>query len=167
MTRTRLIIAIVAALAVPGIDAGPCKASSSSALSTETSTTISSQTTTSATATTTAGPDCTLFDPKPAQAICGQLGFPPGNIIASREDVELDECAEACQQTTDCLTFSFSGGNCILYTDSGLKMRNLPRTVGPPWYEMECWDCDGTPTTTASVTTATSTSSSITTIVPP
>ncbi|KAL6403666.1 hypothetical protein AUP68_13033 [Ilyonectria robusta] len=127
----RLIPAVLVALALPGINAGPCKVPT-------TTTTSTSATTTPSTA-----PSCTAYTAAPYGAVCGGEGPPPGNppTIATLNLPTSEECAYACYQTA-CSKFGFTTGNCILYGErQEQRLVRLARTVCPPYYDLACFDC--------------------------
>ncbi|KAH8737616.1 hypothetical protein BGZ61DRAFT_471036 [Ilyonectria robusta] len=149
----RLIPAVLVALALPGINAGPCKVPT-------TTTTSTSATTTPSTA-----PSCTAYTAAPYGAVCGGEGPPPGNppTIATLNLPTSEECAYACYQTA-CSKFGFTTGNCILYGErQEQRLVRLARTVCPPYYDLACFDCSGTSMSTAPGSTTTTTGSTPTT----
>ncbi|KAI5458296.1 hypothetical protein BGZ63DRAFT_393062 [Mariannaea sp. PMI_226] len=151
MPSQKLLVVALATLVAPFVNAGPCKASTLPATDSTTyvgvtSTTAAATTsyTTTAAATTTAPPvlTCTEYDPEPAYLHCGGFGNPSGgSIITTVQANSLDDCALACHNNNECNTFDYFGTNCRLYAEAGSLLKRLPTTVGPPWYDIECFGC--------------------------
>ncbi|KAF5665172.1 hypothetical protein FHETE_6788 [Fusarium heterosporum] len=182
MPSTKVFAAVLAALAMPMVNAGPCKpqpvtTSSTDAVITTTATGITTggteaaTTTTEAAATTTSGAaSCAYYTPLSNQpADCGKQGRiynDEGKNIGSSSTVsDSAECGNKCGMTVGCKSFSVNGqGLCKLYNvpfaELGLNF-NGPSDLS--FYDLEaCFGCGEEPTATSGTETATGSETAVT-----
>ncbi|KAF4991236.1 hypothetical protein FGRMN_7951, partial [Fusarium graminum] len=179
MPSTKVFAAVLAALAMPMVNAGPCKpqpvtTSSTEAVITTTATGITTggteaaTTTTGAAATTTSDAACAYYTPLSNQpADCGKKGHiynDEGKNIGSPSTVTNSaECAKKCGMTVGCKSFSTTAaGQCKLYnlpfSELGINS-NGPSEIS--FYDLEgCFGCGEEPTATSGTETATGSATS-------
>ncbi|KAH6873831.1 hypothetical protein B0T10DRAFT_499585 [Thelonectria olida] len=170
MASMKSLVLALAALSASFVSAGPCAVSSSTPTSTFTTFTPTTESSTisepSATTTTTSAVSCTPSNPFPTELNCGANGFPSGTLIDTIENIDLNTCATTCHSNPGCLSFVYNDNTCNLYMESGSLLKRRPTSVGPPWFEIECFDCGGMPTATTSLASTTSTLLPITSMAP-
>lgn len=84
-----------------------------------------------------------------ASLVCSGWGFSANHdgkaeYAIKRESVEA--CADLCNETEGCRTFSFFDGSCQMYhnTMERLGFRPSDASGAVLWYEMDCWLCENT-----------------------
>ncbi|KAH6900555.1 hypothetical protein B0T10DRAFT_571102 [Thelonectria olida] len=197
MAPSKVIVLALAAFSFMGVDAGPCRVSSSSTSSLTTPGATPSSTsslttpentpsstpslttpavtpattpssTTSTSSTTSAAPVCDftgIFEPplrdeslRSRQAqICGRRGI-YSNVaprIKSVLDVSFEECAYQCSKTPGCESMIHDGsGWCALNTGPAAGLGITIGTGGYYFFDLSCFSCPGTSTSSSSTTPA-------------
>ncbi|WZH45218.1 uncharacterized protein QYS62_006260 [Fusarium acuminatum] len=175
MPSTKVFAAVLAALAMPMVNAGPCKpvkpvttSGSTDAIITTTGLTTggteAATGTTEIVATTTAAAACTHFTPLvPQPADCGKKGFASndeGKTIGLPIIAETSaDCGNKCGMTVGCKSFSHIATTCSLFKVpvSELGFVESQQSMTALFYDLEnCFGCGDEPGATSGAETATS-----------
>ncbi|CAG7563298.1 unnamed protein product [Fusarium equiseti] len=176
MPSTKVFAAVLAALAVPMVNASPCKPKAPTTTDTalpglttsETVTALTSGTATG-TATTESSPATTTvaacsqytpFEEQPAE--CGKTGTAPNcadKIIGTPSTcVDWKECGNTCGKTLGCKSFSVQGSTCTLYDTLIEELGFTPGLGSSRFYDLElCFTCAEESSATSGTETATGT----------
>ncbi|KAG5655465.1 hypothetical protein KAF25_000714 [Fusarium avenaceum] len=173
MPSTKVFAAVLAALAMPMVNAGPCKpvkpvttSGSTDAIITTTGLTTggteAATGTTEIVATTTAAAACTHFTPLvPQPADCGKKGYPTtseGKTIGQPVTAETSaECGNKCGMTVGCKSFSHIATTCNLFTVpvSELGFVASQQSMTALFYDLEnCFGCGDEPGATSATSAA-------------
>ncbi|KIL85785.1 hypothetical protein FAVG1_10754 [Fusarium avenaceum] len=173
MPSTKVFAAVLAALAMPMVNAGPCKpvkpvttSGSTDAIITTTGLTTggteAATGTTEIVTTTTAAAACTHFTPLvPQPADCGKKGYPTtseGKTIGQPVTAETSaECGNKCGMTVGCKSFSHIATTCNLFTVpvSELGFVASQQSMTALFYDLEdCFGCGDEPGATSATSAA-------------
>ena len=181
MPPTKVFAAVLAALAVPMVNASPCKpkapTTTDAALpgitTSETVTALTSGALTSGTETgtattatspaTTTEAACSQFTPvEPQPFDCGKTGTAPNcadKIIGTPSTcVDWQECGNTCGKTVGCKSFSIQGNTCTLYETIIEELGFTPGLGSHKFYDLElCFTCAEESSATSVAETATGT----------
>ncbi|KAM0329068.1 hypothetical protein ACHAPQ_006856 [Fusarium lateritium] len=175
MPSTKVFAAVLAALAMPMVNAGPCKpvqpvttSGSTDAIITTTGLTTggteAATGTTEIVATTTADAACTHFTPLVLQpADCGRKGYAAngeGKMIGLPITAENSaDCGNKCGMTVGCKSFSHISTTCSLFNAPVSELGFTPsqQSMTALFYDLEnCFGCGDEHTATSGIETATS-----------
>ncbi|KAM0218520.1 hypothetical protein ACHAQD_006903 [Fusarium lateritium] len=175
MPSTKVFAAVLAALAMPMVNAGPCKpvqpvttSGSTDAIITTTGLTTggteAATGTTEIVATTTADAACTHFTPLVLQpADCGRKGYAAngeGKMIGLPVTAENSaDCGNKCGMTVGCKSFSHISTTCSLFNAPVSELGFTPsqQSMTALFYDLEnCFGCGDEHTATSGIETATS-----------
>lgn len=176
MPSTKVFAAVLAALAVPVVNASPCKpkapTTTDAALpgittsETVTALTSGTETGTATTATspaTTTEAACSQYTPvEPQPFDCGKTGTAPNcadKIIGTPSTcVDWQECGNTCGKTVGCKSFSVQGSTCTLYETLIENLGFTPGLGSHRFYDLEvCFTCAEESSATSGTETATRT----------
>ncbi|KAM0244127.1 hypothetical protein ACHAP5_006610 [Fusarium lateritium] len=175
MPSTKVFAAVLAALAMPMVNAGPCKpvqpvttSGSTDAIITTTGLTTggteAATGTTEIVATTTADAACTHFTPLvPQPADCGRKGYAAtgeGKMIGLPITADNSaDCGNKCGMTVGCKSFSHISTTCSLFNSPVSELGFTPsqQSMTALFYDLEnCFGCGDEHGATSGIETATS-----------
>ncbi|KAL4728351.1 hypothetical protein ACLX1H_005095 [Fusarium chlamydosporum] len=167
MPSTKVFAAVLAALAVPMVNAGPSLpgVTTSGTVTALTSGTETGTATTETSAATTTVAACSQYTPfEEPPAACGKQGIAPNcddKIIGTPSTcVDWTECGNTCGMTLGCKSFSVKGRTCTLY-NALVEELNWVANDGAEsskFYDLElCFTCAEESSATSGTETATST----------
>ncbi|KAF4983527.1 hypothetical protein FZEAL_1062 [Fusarium zealandicum] len=163
----RIIVGLAAALAVAGVNAGPCQPASSTSLSitSSESASLSSTTTTTQATDNTVSTTTTPTTSAAAEPSCISLIENPETLLPGSGDTSgVEACALSCAKRQEgCDRFEFlQGAKCDLY-GIGSELTVNPRSINS-FYKRSCFKCgidiDDPVTTLSTTTSAASTTTS-------
>lgn len=176
MPSTKVFAAVLAALAVPMVNASPCKPkaptttdaalpgiTTSETITALTSGTVTGTATTESSPATTTEAACSQYTPFEEQpAECGKTGTAPNcadKIIGTPSTcVDWKECGNTCGKTLGCKSFSVQGSTCTLYETLIEDLGFTPGLGSSRFYDLElCFTCAEESSATSGTETATGT----------